>query len=215
MTAFLDTVRGGFSRDAVHGGGAQELELAVDTAAERIGSGLVTGARIDGISLAALAAQETGADIHALILGSIDAWAAGYFADGTTAWSAAPAGACPWQSYRACAAIDPSAELLGVPRVRAHFAALPGGATRVLASAARELGWEAASVERAFRGLWGDVARWEARACAAGWVARTRGRDNAAARQLLAVRVSWELVLHRALQPGRTAADEAAEVWYA
>jgi hypothetical protein len=85
----------------------------------------------------------------------------------------------------------------------------------MLVSAARELNWEAASVEREFRGLWSDVAHWENRARAQGWSGLERGRDKAAARQLLAVRVSWELVLHRALGRSPTGCEEALEVWYA
>ncbi len=215
MNAFLETLGGGLSRDVGGSSGSAALELAVDAAAERIGSGLITGAHIDSDSLAVLATQRTGVDIKDLILGSIDSWAADYFSAGTTAWSAAPVGCCPWQSYRARAAIDPCSELLGLDRVRTHFAALPGSATRVLVSAASELNWDSACVEREFRALWGDVSRWSEKARAQGWIGRNRGRDHAAPRQLLAIRVSWELVLHRALGLDRVSRKAIAGVWYA
>ncbi len=70
-------------------------------------------------------------------------------------------------------------------------------------------------MERQFGGFWGDVCRWENRARAQGWIGRNRGRDNSAARQLLAVRASWELVLRRALGLARDGRDEALEFWYA
>ena len=214
MNAFVSApaIGAGQGRDSLVTG--VPLDLAVDAAAARLGSGDTVGSGF--ISLAELATRRTGHDVAQRIGGSIDAWAADFFARGVTAWSAVPRDATPWQSYRAQASIDRSAELLGLRDTREHFAELPDDATRVLLDAARALDWPPESLPAVFAALWADARAWEASARDGGWTTERRGVDCSAARQLLAIRVSWELVLQRALGVPAPGVDGGrVEVMYA
>lgn len=148
-------------------------------------------------TVASLAERHDGTDWESFITGAVSNWAADFFDQGLAVWSAASPDADPWTSYREVASIDRSAELLGLKGARAAFAALPQEPTALLTLLAEELSLEPEALEAYFHRLLSDVAGWAAYARYRGWTRELRGENGSAARQLLAIRAAWELVLFR------------------
>ncbi len=148
-------------------------------------------------TVASLAERHDGTDWESFITSAVSDWAADFFDQGLAMWSAANPDADPWASYREVAAIDHSAELLGLKGARAAFAALPQEPTALLILLTEELALAPEALEAYFHRLLADVAGWAAYARYRGWTRELRGEDGSAARQLLAIRAAWELVLFR------------------
>ncbi|MEE4190768.1 MAG: DUF2309 domain-containing protein [Halieaceae bacterium] len=148
-------------------------------------------------TLASLAERHDGTDWERFITSSVSNWAADFFDQGVAVWSAASPDADPWTSYRAVSAIDRSAELLGLKGARKAFADLPAEPTALLVLLAEELSLPEEALQDYFHRLLSDVAGWAAYARYRGWTRELRGEDGSAARQLLAIRAAWELVLFR------------------
>ncbi len=148
-------------------------------------------------TVASLAERHDGTDWESFITEAVSTWAADFFDQGLAVWSAASPDADPWASYRDLAAIDRSAELLGLKGARAAFAALPQDPKALLEMLAEELSLAPEALESYFHRLLADVAGWAAYVRYRGWTREIRGEDGSAARQLLAIRAAWELVLFR------------------
>ena len=161
-------------------------------------------------TVATLATRRTGFDWTQLITGSISNWATGYFAEGITVWSAAPADASPWASFQAVAGIDRSPELMGLKHARRSFAELPAQPVDVLAMLATRLRLPEQGLTPYFNRLIDDVAGWVGYASYLGWRAEVRGEEGSAARQLLAIRAAWELVLLESFRGSDLESDVAA-----
>ncbi len=150
-------------------------------------------------TVASLAQRSDSTDWEGFITNAISNWAADYFDQGLAVWSAGGQEADPWTSYQALAAIDRSAELLGLKGAREAFAELPAEPTALLILLAQELSLAPDALTDYFHRLLADVSGWAAYARYRGWTKELRGEDGSAARQLLAIRASWELVLFRCL----------------
>ncbi len=150
-------------------------------------------------TVASLAQRADNTDWEGFIGNAISNWAADYFDQGLAVWSVGGQDADPWRSYRALASIDRSAELLGLKGARQVFAELPAEPTALLIMLAEELALTPEALTDYFHRLLSDVAGWAAYARYRGWTKELRGEDGSAARQLLAIRASWELVLYRCL----------------
>ena len=161
-------------------------------------------------TVATLAARHSGVDWPELITGCISNWAAGYFDQGTAVWSAAPADAAPWPSYRAVASIDRSAELMGLKDARRCFAELPARPVDVLAMLAARLRLTEKGLVTYFHRLLADVAGWVGYANSLGWRTELRGEEGSAARQLLSIRAAWELATLQSLRGSDLKNDIAA-----
>ncbi len=148
-------------------------------------------------TMASLAERHDGTDWERFITGSVSNWAADFFDQGLAVWSAASPDADPWTSYRAVSSIDRSAELLGLKGAREAFAELPTEPTALLVLLAEELSLPEEALQDYFHRLLSDIAGWAAYARYRGWTRELRGEDGSAARQLLAIRAAWELVLYR------------------
>lgn len=177
------------------------------------GEALQPEVSVEGFELptvATLAARRTEFDWIHLITGSISNWATGYFAEGRTVWSAAPADASPWASFQAVAGIDRSPELMGLKHARRSFAELPAQPVDVLAMLATRLRLPEQGLTPYFNRLIDDVAGWVGYASYLGWRAEVRGEEGSAARQLLAIRAAWELVLLESFRGSDLESDVAA-----
>ena len=188
-------------------------ELGIATTVERVRSEVLQAdvpvERFKLPTVATLAARRDGTDWPALIQSTIGNWAAGFFDEGISAWSAAPTEASPWPSFRAVASIDRSAELLGMKNARQLFADMPTQPIELLATLVRRLNLPEAALAPYFHRLLADVAGWAAYARYQGWTRELRGEDGSAARQLLAVRAAWELALLQSFNGGALDKDFA------
>jgi uncharacterized protein YbcC (UPF0753/DUF2309 family) len=150
-------------------------------------------------SLASVAAELTGTDWETLIVGSVSGWAGDYFDRGIAAWTSPLRKLDPWPAYRAQACVDRSAELLGLPEARGRFAELPQDPEALLKELVTTLKIPGEGLQSYFHRLLADVAGWAGYARYLGWGAELRGESRSAARQLLAIRAAWELVIFRGL----------------
>ncbi len=174
-------------------------ELGVQTSVERVRAEVLQSdvpvERFRLPTVATLAARRSDVDWPQLIEGAISNWAADFFDQGIAVWSAAPTHADPWSSYREVASIDRSAELLGLKQARQTFASLPTQPIEVLTALVERLQLPDQALVPYFHRLLADVAGWAGYARYRGWTRELRGEEGSAARQLLAIRAAWELVL--------------------
>ncbi|HEY6881323.1 MAG TPA: DUF2309 domain-containing protein [Polyangiales bacterium] len=88
--------------------------------------------------------------------------------------------------------------LMGLSAYRELAEALPATADALIATALTELEVPADEREAYLSALLLDINGWAAWCAYLRWTARQRGTDDASLRELLAVRLSWEWLLHRA-----------------
>lgn len=92
--------------------------------------------------------------------------------------------------------------LMDAPGVAAALADLPRDADALLAAADAELGLDEASLERLLHGLLLSVNGWASWCAWLAWQARLEDRQDHTLRELLAVRLAWELALLRGATDG-------------
>lgn len=161
-------------------------------------------------TLASVAAVAEGTDWPTILTTSISNWAADFFDTGTSLWASPGQHHSPFESYLHLMSIDHTAELLGLRGARAAFAALPTDPLELLDELVHALNVPRDGLADYFHRLLADVAGWAGYARFRGWSKELQGEGSSAARQLLAIRGAWELVLLRCQQSERLWLDWAS-----
>lgn len=166
-------------------------------------------------TVADLAAQACGIDWPALVTDRISHWAAGYFDRGQALW-AAPRGRHAYESWRAAAEHDLTPEIAGLDGFCTFAARLPESADAAIANAVVRLGLRATALEVYFHRLLTTLGGWAQFARYLSWQAELNGAVDGTLRDLLAIRLTWEVALlcqyGNAIGDGwRTAATAYAE----
>jgi len=160
--------------------------------AERIATPLPT--------IAELAAGVSGTDWPALISDRLGHWAAGYFDEGQALW-AVPHGRGAYAAWRTFALHDLTPEIAGLRGFAATIADMPEAADEAIVAAVERLGVSSRALESYFHRLlislggWGQLARYHL------WHAELRGGTDATVKDLLAVRLAWEVALFTQCRP--------------
>lgn len=146
-------------------------------------------------TVADLAGEADGRDWSGFVTDRISALCADQFDKGQAVWGAAGRGRGLWAAWRERAVIDRGPEAAGLRGARAAFAGLPETADGMLAEGTRRLGLSAAGLETRFHRLLMSVGGWAAYARHLQWKRELEGGSDAAARDLLAIRLGWEAAL--------------------
>ena len=147
------------------------------------------------LTIADLAATQSGIDWPGIIADRIGAWAASYFDQGQALW-AAPRGKGLWRAWREAATHDLTPEIMGLVGFARKADEAPDTAEAFLALAADRLGLPAEALATYWHQLllslggWAHVGRYTL------WMAELRGGQDEALQDLLAVRLFWEAALY-------------------
>ena len=162
---------------------------------------LQAAARLSGDAPAEEAAFPTAVDVleakgearlESLVVDEISRWCAGRFDAGQATWKQ------PWrdepvfEAWRAHAQIDRSAELRGLPGLRAYVAGLPAEPHAVIDVVMSQLGVPVESREEYLARLLGSILGWAGHAQYRRREARMRGGDDDALVALLAIRAAFD-----------------------
>lgn len=147
-------------------------------------------------TVADLVAQTTGVDWPAFIAERIGHWAAGYLDEGQALWSASK-GKTAWANWRATAAHDLSPEIMGLRGFTAAVADAPDDAFAAITHAVEGLRLTQDALETYFHQLLTSLGGSAQYARYLLWQAELRDESDAMLRDLLAVRLTWEVALLR------------------
>lgn len=162
-------------------------------------------------TMADLAAAQTGQDWPARVTQQIAGFAAAYFDGGQAAWKPTCEGGL-WEAWKAEATLDRSAEIMGISDARATIANLPATAEDALVWATHELGLSHAALADYFTRLLYTISGWAGHARYRLWQAELAGGTETSLRDLLTVRLVWEVLLLPKASRGTWEAAKAAYV---
>ena len=185
-------------RNGVHAAPPGAFEDVPDAGAVRSPTGAATPIRArlraavepapaGRLTVAALLGAATGHDWDGFVVERIETWALGYFDAGPVGPRSPWHRHAPFAAWRGEAELDRTPEILGVPAYCAIARTLPGDGDAALLRAAHELGLDARCFERYFEQLLPAVSHWTGRA--------RRGAGDAGARDVVAIRAAWDVVL--------------------
>ncbi len=142
-------------------------------------------------------AQHRGTTTHDVIVAQIGRTCEAYFDAGTAAWSADRREGL-YGLWRMLAQLDAAARLsLDVYGVEDAVAEFPKSPRELISEALETLDLPSTSLTEYFTALLMSVSGWASVCAHARWEARLAGTDDDAIEQLLAIRLGWELALHR------------------
>jgi uncharacterized protein len=153
-----------------------------------------------------VAAEVTGQDWPALAAERIGRLAADRFDAGQAAWAAG--GGSLYAAWREEATLDRTPEILGLRGFRSAVAALPTGAEEAIAAATAALELPREALAEVYHRALMTIGGWAGHGRFRLWEAELAGRHDASLRDLLAIRLGWEVALLAALydRPGVAAA---------
>lgn len=154
--------------------------------------------------------ERTGTDWSHLVVERIGAWAAAYFDEGQASWRSPWRGLAPYDAWHAEAMLDATPEVHGASDLRALVAGLPSDAPRAIEAAIRRLGILSAGLDTYLLRLLYSIGGWAAYARHLEWDRELRGRKDDTLDHLLAIRLSWEVLLLEAFR-----SEGIAEHWSA
>jgi uncharacterized protein YbcC (UPF0753/DUF2309 family) len=135
-------------------------------------------------------------------------WAAGYFDEGQTSWRSPWRGLPAYSAWREEARIDRTPDLLGLQGFRAGVADLPDEAEETIRLSVARLGIERPALELWFHRQLLSIGGWAGYVRYRLWQSELRGLQDRTMTELLAIRLAWEVLLHRLLA-GHGAFDTA------
>ncbi|MGF1466993.1 MAG: YbcC family protein [Sandaracinaceae bacterium] len=151
-------------------------------------------------TVADVARAHTGVDWTALVVDRISTWAGGYFDQGQGLWPSPFRDLPAYRAWHAEAAVDRVPETLGVARFRTIVADLPDEPGEMVHVAVARLRLGAPTLERFFHRSLMSVGGWAAYARYLDYQAELAGEGgDHAARDLLAVRLAWDVALLESL----------------
>lgn len=145
-------------------------------------------------TVANLAADISGVDWPGLIAQRIGAWAAGHFDEGQSLW-AQPRGKSAFAAWRMIAMHDLTPEIAGLGGFARFVAEAPEDAPAAIARAVERLELNEAALDTYFHQLLTTLGGWAQYARYQLWQAEFDGRTDSGVRDLLAIRLLWEVAL--------------------
>ena len=195
-------------RDALAAGRITEADLAAalaaahgapglpaDTAALRAAAETDPPAPAPVPTVADLAGRASGTDWAGIAAERIAHWAAAHFDRGQAPWAAPDRDRPAYGAWHAAATRDRTPEIMGLAGFRAAVAALPRDAGALIVQAVGRLGLPEAARAPFFHRLLMTVPGWVGHARFRLWEAELSGGTDDSLRDLLAVRLAWELLL--------------------
>ncbi len=125
----------------------------------------------------------------------IGAWAAAHFDQGQAFWPAPDKGL--YASWRAFASRDLTRGIAGLSGFASDVAALPDDPRAGFAAVCGELNLSGEAAEFYFHRLLMSLGGWAQYARHMGWIAERDGGRNEATFELLTIRLTWDLLLHK------------------
>jgi uncharacterized protein len=153
-----------------------------------------------------LAGEAVGTDWSSLAIERISAWASSLFDTGQALW-VLPEDRSAWIDWRRYASHDLTPEIFGLAGFAARADAAPSNADVFIADALGELGVPEAGLENYCHQLLFSLGGWAQLARYRLWQAELKGGIDTTLRDLLAIRLFWELALLR------HAGDAIAQTW--
>ena len=172
---------------------------------------LAATARVDAPPLPTVtetARRVLGQDWQQVAIDRMSRWAAGYFDEGQTSWRSPWRGLPAYSAWREEAKIDRTPELLGLQGFRAAVADLPDEAEETIRLSVARLGIERPALELWFHRQLLSIGGWAGYVRYRLWQSELRGLQDRTMTELLAIRLAWEVLLHRLLA-GHGAFDTA------
>ncbi|MCB0105843.1 MAG: DUF2309 domain-containing protein, partial [Caldilineaceae bacterium] len=149
-------------------------------------------------TVADIAGTVTGKAWARLMTESISRWAAAHFDQGQAYWPSPWRDLPPYAAWRAEAAIDRTPELAGIPNFRRLVAALPETVEEVIDVALISLAIHQDRLDAYLHRLLLTNSGWAGHARYRLWQADLQGQDDESLDHLLAIHLTWELVLWQA-----------------
>ena len=149
-------------------------------------------------TVANVAQMVTKKDWSDFVSESISFWAGAYFDQGQSYWKSPFADLSPYAAWRAEASIDRTAEVGGVQGFRQVVAAMPASAEATIEAALQQLGVPSAARDAYLHRLLLTIHGWASYARYQLWQAELYGGEDATLRDLLAIRLVWEVALLQA-----------------
>ncbi|PSR23201.1 MAG: DUF2309 domain-containing protein [Sulfobacillus acidophilus] len=142
-------------------------------------------------------AQLDGQDWSNFVVERISRYCAAYFDEGQALWS------MPWRDeplysgWLAFAGLDKSPRVMGVRGIRQALATWPRTAQDAIAGALRELDLPEQVVDSYLHAALLSVGGWAGWTRYLGWQAEQRGQNDDSIQDLLAIRVTWDALIHQ------------------
>lgn len=136
-----------------------------------------------------------GLETELLTVGEISKWCAAYWDEGEAAWT------MPWRrlplyaAWRASAAFDRTAEVMGFAGFREALATLPEDPIATIEAVVEALGLPEDVLEGYLHRALFSIRGWASYARYLGWFQELEGHDDDTMRQVLAVRLAWDYAL--------------------
>lgn len=154
------------------------------------------------------ASRVLGTDWQQVAIDRISRWAAGYFDEGQTSWRSPWRGLPAYSAWREEAKIDRTPDVLGLRGFRAAVTDLPDEAEETIRLSVARLGIERPALELWFHRQLMSIGGWAGYVRYRLWQSELRGLQDRTMTELLAIRLAWEVLLHRLLA-GNSAFDTA------
>ncbi|MDC7694402.1 DUF2309 domain-containing protein [Asticcacaulis sp. DXS10W] len=133
------------------------------------------------------------------VTGRISQWAAGFYDQGQAVWGNPWQGETPFAAWRAEALHDRAPEIFGLKGFRAQVAALPTDAVAAAEALLTSLNLPAEAQTAYLERLICTVGGWAAWMRHRDWEAQLDGRTDEGLRDLLVIRLAWDVLSARAL----------------
>lgn len=150
-------------------------------------------------SVADAASVQGANDWSAFVTERISSWAASHFDEGQAAWASPWRGLSPFAAWREHAMIDRTPELMGLAGFRDTVRALPDRAEAMLVVGIARLDLDDADQTSYFHRLLMSIGGWAGYARHQVWNSELRGETDTTLIELLAIRLAWEVALHKAM----------------
>jgi len=170
-----------------------ELGASADELARR--ARLADRTPVAGPTVADVAGPLFDLDLPRLVTERLADWASGHFDKGFAAWPSPWRSLSPYAAWREYARHDRTPALIGLGSAGRAFGDLPESADDLIAQAAERLEIPPRGLEVYFQRLLHSIGGWAAHARFLGWSDHLAGRDSNLVREMLAVRLSWEMAL--------------------
>lgn len=188
-----------FYADAIASGRITPADLAKGLAAVPSAAAtpeaLAQASQTDGPAPSAHATLADLAGWTDTVVERISLWAQNWFDEGQAGWTSPWAGQPAYAAWKAEAALDRTPELLGLKDARAKIAVLPDDADALLAHAIDVLGLSEAQIQPYLTRLTHSVSGWAGVARYRLWQAELYGNTDTSLRDLLSIRLAWEVLL--------------------
>lgn len=144
------------------------------------------------VTVADVVDRTRGTSTGLLVVEEISKWCAAYWDEGQAAWQMPWRQLSPYRAWRAAAAFDRTASVMGIRGFQEAVAALPDDPVSTVKFVIEALGLYSQTLDGyLYRALY-DIRGWTAYARYLGWWEELEGQDNDTVVELLAIRLAWD-----------------------